>query len=113
MSKRNKSFSAGIDAIFGVESGLEANKDSKEKKEVVVEESPKKRKLPAQEARTTIVLEKNLMEHAKAIAFWERKKLKDILAESIQLFIESKISEEGDGYLEKALDSFKSCSERS
>ncbi|MCK4934348.1 MAG: hypothetical protein KAR79_02060 [Simkaniaceae bacterium] len=56
------------------------------------------------EARTTLVVEKELFECMKALAFWERKSLKAVLAESFNKYLDTKQED----YIDRALQTYRS-----
>lgn len=103
---RRKSFGKGIDAIFDtappkVESEVSPKPVSRGgfDKKGVVEKSIK-------EARTTVVLDAGMMDTAKAVAHWERKSIKELMSEAVEMLIASRRSENGDDYIEAAVESF-------
>ena len=87
MSK--KAFGSGIDAIF-----------NKNKTDKSVAETHKQKN---QDIRTTVVLDSDLLEIVKAISYWERKSLRQIITESLN----KKISSIDPKSLKTAIDNYK------
>jgi len=52
------------------------------------------------ETRATFIIEELLLNRLKAIAYWERKQIKAVLKEALDLFIKDK----GEDYVEHALE---------
>jgi hypothetical protein len=52
------------------------------------------------ETRATFIIEELLLNRLKAIAYWERKQIKAVLKEALDLFIKEK----GEAYVEHALE---------
>lgn len=94
-----KSFSKGIDAIFGDSFNQEEIQSPKKEFEKEELESSEK----GIETRTTIVLEEDLMEKLKAVAFWERLKFKDVVKNAINLYLGSKEEKT----IDEALNNFR------
>jgi hypothetical protein len=69
MSKKN--FGDGIDALFR---GTKIN-------------TTKKDKIKSSVSRTTILLDNELLTMVRALAYWERKSLRDFIAEALHLKI--------------------------
>ncbi len=97
MAKR-KDFSGGIDAIFSNAARVED--------EVKREPAPRKA-LKKKEARTTMRLDEEMMERAKAVAFWERKTLTCLITESLESLFLARESANGEQYVETALDTYR------
>lgn len=81
-----KKFSQGIDAILSNTS--KRNKASNKSKNVV---------------RTTFLIDKELIEKLKALAYWERQTITTIITQALQQFLESKNTD----YLKEALENFQ------
>ena len=94
-----KTFSKGIDAIFGDSYDQEKVQRNRRNHEIEEDESTEK----GIEARTTLVLEEDLMEKLKAMAFWERLKFKDVMKNAITLYLSSK----GEKSIDEALNNFR------
>lgn len=81
-----KNFQSGIDALFGESSSLKnenkdqsSNVNTKEKK-----------------VRTTIIAKMQHLDELKAIAYWERKTLTDVITEAMDAYITQYIIEKGE-----------------
>ena len=72
---KKKSFRTGFDSLLG-DSKIENNELKTEKKQ-----SQKKEK------RATFLVEINQYEKIKAISYWERRLIKDILFEALEVYI--------------------------
>lgn len=94
MSK--KKFSEGINAILGEKETLRAS--SGEKKIQTLKGSNQ-----SAEKRATFIIDKDLLEKLKAVAFWERENIKKILNDAISEYIERK----GKMFIEEALMKFR------
>jgi transposase len=87
MAKKN--FSSGIDSLF---------QDSK--KEVTKEISKEKEKQIASFCRTTLIVNNDTYEKIKAIAYWERKAIKDIIENTFKHILSEYSSEKLNEILE-------------
>ena len=102
---RRKSFSKGIDAIFSdVEKSDHStnvldSKELKEPKKVFNDQEVKKK-----EIRTTVVLEEELLDKVKALAFWERKPLKVVFCEALSSLLKSRSEVHGESYIDSAIE---------
>jgi len=99
---RKKNFSGGINSLL---EGTVQNRSS----ETPHEHHPAAKQRKSSKGKTTIasfVMHPDTLETMRALAYWERKKIKDILEESMQLLISGK----GVAYIEKALEEYRnSC----
>jgi len=75
-----KSFKTGFDSLL-CESREEAHSYS----------PPKKENKPL-ETRATLIVESELFKSIKAISYWERKKIKDVVNESFKDYVEKYIA---------------------
>ncbi len=82
----------GIGATLDVKKSI--SKSSKVKKEASVDRTNEG------ETRATFIIEEVLLNRLKAIAYWERKQIKAVLKEALDLFIKKK----GEDYVEHALE---------
>ena len=46
-------------------------------------------KEPSQETRATFILDKETLDKIKALAYWERKQIKETLAEALETYLET------------------------
>ena len=53
------------------------------------ETSTKRAQEKKQETRATFILDKETLEKIKALAYWERKQIKETLAEALEAYIEA------------------------
>lgn len=81
MAKKN--FSGGIDSLF------QRNEHEQKK-----EPDDKNKSIETESARTTIIVNVSTYEKIKAIAFWERKTIKEIIEKSFTLYLNQYTSEE-------------------
>jgi len=112
-----KNFSGGLNAL------LEPSVD-KEKKETPVKKSEKTEPVQKKgrprtnvkevqktsqegtlpgETRATFIVNENMLEQLKAVAFWDRTSIKDVVHSAIGVYL----SEKGDKYLNNALSEFR------
>lgn len=86
-----KNFAKGIEAFLGEQDRLN--------------EKPMIQKLTRKnmETRTTFILEVELLETVKALAYWERKPLKQIVKAALEEYLDLK----DDSYLKNALNSYR------
>ena len=75
MAKKN--FKTGFDSLLGESSNTQS----------LPESSVNELKKPTQERRATFILSESHHETIKAISYWERKMLKDILYEALEAYI--------------------------
>jgi hypothetical protein len=87
-----KNFAKGIEAFLGEQDRLN--------------EKPTIQKLTRKnvETRTTFILEVELLELIKALAYWERKSLKQIVKSALKDYLDSK----GGEYIKNALNNYRS-----
>lgn len=90
MAKKN--FTGGIDSLFQY-SAKEGTKEKIENKE----------KLTPSYSRTTLIVNNDTYEKIKAIAYWERKAIKDLIDESLNNILSKYTNEE----LSKMLNAHK------
>jgi len=90
MAKKN--FSSGIDSLF-----TSPNLEQEKKQEAVSHENE------VEQTRTTLIVNIDTYEKIKAIAYWERKQIKDIVEKSFNLVLNLYNSEE----LTQMLESYK------
>ena len=105
MTKKN--FSGGINSLLG--------EDKKEQPEE--EKAPEKKAQPVSrkeitkttqegtyegDVRATFIIKENKLELLKALAYWERKKIKDLLDESIDSLLKTKDPE----HLKKVIEEY-------
>ncbi|HAF30439.1 MAG TPA: hypothetical protein DCG75_15460 [Bacteroidales bacterium] len=90
MAKKN--FSGGIDSLF------QSNNKELTKEPNLAEEKEK-----IEYARTTLIINKQMYEKIKAVAYWERKQIKDIIEEAFKNIL-SRFSE---NELEEILEFYK------
>lgn len=83
MSKKN--FRTGFESLLGEGS-----------ENTVKENHSKDEKDKAIEIRATIIVEADLFHEIKAISYWERKKIKDVVNESFKEYVE-KYKKENNG----------------
>jgi hypothetical protein len=74
MAKKN--FSGGIDRLF---------QDSQ--KEDIVDSNSNNKQKRLEDTRTTIIIHTETYEKIKAIAYWERKQIKDLVEKSFKLLL--------------------------
>ncbi|NGX51413.1 MAG: hypothetical protein K1060chlam2_01279 [Chlamydiae bacterium] len=89
MAKKN--FSAGIDAVLGNRISPTQRPKKLETVEDILEE------------RTSIMLQSELLERLRAMAFWERSTIKTEVENAIKRYL----NEKGDTIVEKALKHFR------
>lgn len=65
------------------------------------EHVPKKEKQDSQEVRTTFIIKNHLLDQVKAIAYWDRKLLKEIIDEALSLYIKNYEEKNGEIQLPK------------
>lgn len=87
MAKKN--FSGGIDSLF---------QDSQ--KEAKTEINMTNENQPPEIARTTIIIHTETYEKIKALAYWERMQIKDIIEKSFKLLLNQYSSEELSGIVD-------------
>ncbi len=83
-----KEFSQGIDAILGNTTSVQ---------EI---QSPKKKRSTA---RTTIIMDAGETEKLKALAFWERRSMREIAEEAFKQYFDKK----DESHIAKALDCYR------
>ena len=81
MSKKN--FKIGFDSLLG-----EASSPKTETRE--------KGHAPSQGTRATFIVDHAQLQNLKAIAYWERKKIKTILAHALEKYIEHYVKKHGE-----------------
>jgi hypothetical protein len=81
-----KDFKSGLDSLFQ-NTVVEENVENSIKS--VQTEKPIKT-----EIRATFILEENQLEILKAIAYWERKQIKEVLSEALESYFKSKNNDE-------------------
>jgi hypothetical protein len=86
-----KNFAKGIEAFLG-------EQDRSHEKPIVQKMTRKN-----VETRTTFILDIELLELVKALAYWERKPLKQIVKNALKDYLTSK----GDQYIENALNDYR------
>ena len=77
-----KSFKSGTDEILGVQAPHQSIQ-TKEKEDKT-------------EARTTIVTKSHQINKLKAIAFWDRKSLKEVFEEAISMYLDNYEKQNGE-----------------
>jgi len=82
MSKKN--FSGGLDSLIGDSKKAGRPKTSTRKIEKTSQEGTKEK-----ETRATFIVNEDSLEKLKAIAYWERKLIKDVVAEAMDSYISS------------------------
>lgn len=82
MSKKN--FSEGLDSLIGDSKKAGRPKTSTRKVEKTSQEGTKEK-----ETRATFIVNEDSLEKLKAIAYWDRKLIKDVVAETIDSYISS------------------------
>ena len=107
MSK--KTFTGGINTLLGG-SGTKQEKPAQDEpvKPPEVKQEPTKtaqEKKPKyyRQPRATFLIDTDRVETLKAIAYWERKKIKDLIDEALKTFIDSRNPED----IQKALTEYK------
>ena len=107
-----KSFSSGLNSLLeptshreeeSVEATLEAQKKRGRPrtsfKEVTITSEEGTR---PEEIRATFIVKKQTLEKVKALAFWDRVQIKNVIHEAIEAYLEQK----GDKHIKQALDAF-------
>lgn len=84
-----KDFTGGINSLLGEE---KTDKPEVKAQPVKREEITKTTQEGTYEGETraTFIINENKLETLKALAYWERKKIKNLLDEALAMFIESK-----------------------
>lgn len=108
MSK--KTFTGGINTLLEgsvskQEKPAQAQERPVEPPEVKQEPKTTQDKKPKyyRQPRATFLIDTNRVETLKAIAYWERKKIKDLIDEALKTFIDSRSPED----IQKALTEYK------
>lgn len=81
MSKKN--FKGGLDTLLG-EAGY-----TPKKKEPKIAQKSTKQGLPDNEIRATFIVEEGALEKLKAIAYWDRLTIKEVVQEALGSYLES------------------------
>lgn len=81
-----KSFTGGLDSL------LSSKKDEPKKARV---RNSSTDGLPEDEVRYTVIIKTSTLEKLKAIAYWDRLKIKDVTGEALDSFIENYEKEKG------------------
>ena len=101
MTKKN--FKKGIDSLLGdtpLENEAKAHPEPKKRKEIIktIQEGTYEG-----EIRATFIVNEEKLEILKALAYWERKKIKNLLDEALDILIKSRNKET----LNQAMKEFK------
>lgn len=103
---RKKSFSGGINSLLGG-TASEQNETSDERKSAGPGR-PRKQQ-PSQTTVASFVINHDTLETMRALAYWERKKIKDVLEEAMQELIARK----GDALVSTACSEYRKQNEGS
>lgn len=87
MSKKN--FTGGLESLLG-----EYNNKPKKQSKEITKSSPEGTK--DKETRATFIVKEDLLEKLKAIAYWERKLIKEIIGNTLQEVIANYEKENGE-----------------
>lgn len=105
MGKKN--FKGGIDSLFGSDSNEAKNKPTNKGRgrpktnfKEITKESQRGTK--PNETRATFIVNEDYLEALKALAFWDRVSIKDVLGEALKTLVDSRKKD-----LSKALESYK------
>ena len=91
-----KKFSKGIDAVLG---GVTQSYDDSPKKKSLQDDPPEKKQ---QTVRTTLIVDEEILNTIKAIAYWERKTVTALFTELMTDFINT----HSKSYLKTALNGY-------
>ena len=100
---RSKEFGRGIAALFGEneeDNSLAADREKAPSQEALEEVEPEK--------RATFIVRSDHIERLKAIAFWERKKIKEVLSDALEGYFKGLDKDGKDSYVKNAMDSYRS-----
>lgn len=104
---RSKEFGKGIAALFG-----EDDEDIPQPSKQNESNSKEIEKKVDPEKRATFIVSSDHLEKLKGVAFWERKKIKEVLAEALDEYFKG-LDKDGTGsYIENAMQSYRSPNRR-
>lgn len=98
MAKKKKSFAKGIDAILGGSAPTATIEQEPEKKEEAIKPPPSK-----MVTKVTLRLEDELIDVVKALAYWERTSMTEVISEALKTHFKSL----GEERIETALSAHK------
>ncbi len=99
MSK--KDFTGGINSLLGEEKTDKPEVKAQPVSRTEITKTTQERTYEG-DIRATFIIKENKLELLKALAYWERKKIKDLLDESLDSFLQAKDPE----LLKKAIEEF-------
>ena len=77
-----------VQSIQGIHSTQSADDPRRKRRRVVTKTSQKG--LPEGWERATLIVHEKHLEKIKALAYWERKKIKDVIAEALSAYLDDK-----------------------
>jgi hypothetical protein len=98
-----KNFKGGMDSLLGETNGKGSPKRGRPKTNFKVVTKTSAAGTKPGEIRATFIINEAQLESVKALAYWERLSIKDVLAQAIEAHLASKKRE-----LPKAVESYKS-----
>ncbi len=98
MANKKKSFAKGIDAILGGSSSSSVLEEEPKKEETPVETEP-----PKMVTKVTLRLEDELLDTVRALAYWERTSMTDVVSEALKTHFKAL----GEERIESALSAHK------
>jgi hypothetical protein len=105
-----KEFAKGIEALFSdieIESEPIPTPTTTQTRTKKTKEQPVVMDPISLERRCTLIIREDFLEKIKAIAFEERKNIKDVISEALEHHLQRKETEHGDSYIQEALNSYR------
>lgn len=106
-----KDFSQGINAILGdpvhpVTKSLDTGNEASQKEQVIAIPKPRIEEQPepeGPEVRATLVISADLLEKTRALAYWERRSIKEVITEALTAYMAG----QDEGHIDTAVKEYK------